>query len=107
VTTHTLCGSIRAVEGAGDELARLLLEAADAVAGAPGCLLYLVNRVEDDPDAVWVLEVWSDADAHRASLDLADVRDVIERARPVIAGFGERFELATVGGHGLELPSSG
>jgi quinol monooxygenase YgiN len=107
VTTHTLCGSIRATEGAGDELAGLLLEAADAVADASGCLLYLVNRVEDDPDAVWIVEVWTDADAHRASLELAAVQDVIERARPVIAGFGGRFELTTVGGHGLDLPGSG
>lgn len=104
MTTYTLCGSIRANEGAGDALADLLLEAADAVAEAPGCLLYLVNRVEDDPDAVWVLEVWTDREAHRASLDLAAVQDVIERARPSIAGFGERFELTLVGGHGLPVP---
>jgi hypothetical protein len=29
------------------------------------------------------------------------VRDAIQRARPIIAGFGPRFETTPVGGHGL------
>lgn len=97
---YTLCGSFRAAPGRGDELAGYLLEGADAVAEA-GCLLYLVNRVDDDPEAVWVVEVWTDADAHAASLELPGVQDVIARARPIIAGMGERFELRPVGGLGL------
>jgi quinol monooxygenase YgiN len=99
----TLCGSIRATPGDGDRLEALLLEAAAVVAAADGCLLYLVNRAEDDPDAVWVVEVWTSEAAHTASLDLAGVQDVIARARPLIAGMGERLTLRPVGGTGLPL----
>ncbi|MEX1162202.1 MAG: putative quinol monooxygenase [Nitriliruptor sp.] len=103
---YTLCGSIRATPGDGDRLEALLLEAADAVAPADGCRLYLVNRSQDDPDAVWIVEVWRDQDAHEASLHLAGVQDVIGRARPLIAGMGDRTELRLVGGIGLDGPAA-
>ena len=98
---YTLCGSFRAKPGEADALAALLLEAADALGAADGCLLYIVNRADDDPDAVWVLEVWTDEDAHQASLGLPSVQEIIAQARPLIAGMGDRFELRPVGGHGL------
>jgi quinol monooxygenase YgiN len=98
---YTLCGSFRATPGDGDRLEALLLEAADLLGAAEGCLLYLVHRADDDADAVWVIEVWTGPDAHRASLDVPGVQEVIGRARPLIAGMGERFELRPVGGLGL------
>lgn len=95
---YGLIGKILAVAGARDELAALLV---DGVAGMPGCLSYVVALDPADPDALWVTEVWTDEDAHRASLSLPSVRDAIARGRPLIAGFGERFETRPVGGHGL------
>jgi len=95
---YGLIGKILAVRGARDELAAILL---DGVAGMPGCLSYVVAHDPADPDALWVTEVWTDADAHRASLSLPSVQDAIARGRPHIAGFGERFETRPVGGHGL------
>lgn len=97
---YTQCGSIRAVPGQGDALEGLLLEAAAALEAAEGCSLYLVHRDDEDPEAVWVVEVWSDARAHQASLELGPVQEVIARARPLIAGMGERFTLRPVGGLG-------
>ena len=67
------------------------------------CELYVISRSPDDADAVWVTEVWTSRDAHRASLEDDRVRELITRARPLIAGLGERFELSTVGGKGLSL----
>ena len=91
-------GRIRAASGARDELAAILI---DGVGGMPGCLSYVVAIDPADPDALWVTEVWTGEDAHRASLSLVSVRDAIARGRPLIAGFGERFETRPVGGHGL------
>ncbi len=105
VDGYTLCGSFRATPGDGDHLQALLLEAADLLGAAEGCLLYLVHRSDDDADAVWVVEVWTGRDAHQASLDVPGVQEVIGRARPLIAGMGERFELRPVGGLGLGGPA--
>jgi quinol monooxygenase YgiN len=95
---YGLIGKILAVSGARDELAAILI---DGVGGMPGCLSYVVALDPADPDALWVTEVWTGEDAHRASLSLPSVRDAIARGRPLIAGFGERFETRPVGGHGL------
>jgi quinol monooxygenase YgiN len=73
----------------------------DGVAGIPGCLSYVVAHDATDPDALWVTEVWTDRDAHRASLSLPSVQGAIVLGRPLIAGFAERFETKPLGGHGL------
>lgn len=95
---HGLIGKITAVPGKRDALAAILLE---GVSGMPGCLSYVVAVDPTDDDALWITEVWKSAEAHRAALDLESVRAAIEKGRPLIAGFGERFETTPIGGHGL------
>jgi quinol monooxygenase YgiN len=96
-----LVGSLRATEGRGDELERHLLEAAIQLEEVSTCHLYLVSRLPTDPDVLHVVEVWDDEDAHRASLQLEPVQQLISRARPIIAGMGDRVETRPVGGKGL------
>ncbi|MFN2323265.1 MAG: putative quinol monooxygenase [Trueperaceae bacterium] len=96
---YGLIGKIHAVPGARDELAAILI---GGVGGMPGCLSYVVAHDPDDADALWVTEVWRDAEAHRSSLTLPSVQDAIARGRPLIAGFGQRVETRPVGGHGLD-----
>ena len=49
-------------------------------------------------DALWIVEVWADQDAHAASLKLPSVQAAIARGRPLIAGFGQRFEFKPLSG---------
>lgn len=98
---YGLCGKLVATAGNGDALAGHLLDAAAALEGVDACHLYLVNRDPQEPEAVWVVEFWDSAEAHRASLELDAVQELIARARPIIATMGERFELDPVGGKGL------
>jgi quinol monooxygenase YgiN len=100
-----LCGIMTAHPGQRDALRDLLLEAANVVANLPGCELWIVNTMPDNPDAIWVTEVWRSEADHAASLAGDDVRAIIARARPLIAGFGERFTLEPVGGKGLAASS--
>lgn len=94
-----LIGKMIAVEGKRDELVEALREGAAAM---PGCLSYVVAEDPNDADAVWVTEVWDDEASHQASLRLDSVQRAIERARPVIEGFGERFETRPLFGVGLQ-----
>jgi quinol monooxygenase YgiN len=98
---YGLFGRISATEGDGDALAGHLMDAAAALGEVPSCRAYVVSRDPADADAVWVFEVWESAEAHQASLELDAVRALIARARPIIAGMGDRFELAPLGGKGL------
>jgi quinol monooxygenase YgiN len=61
-----------------------------------GCLLYEVGISDDEPDAVFVSELWTSADAHRASLQLDSVRAAIEEAMPLLSGHmgGNQFTVA-------------
>jgi len=61
----------------------------------------MIAKDETDPDALWITEVWASREDHAASLQLPEVREAIAIGRPLIAGFGERFETEPVGGVGL------
>jgi quinol monooxygenase YgiN len=94
-----MLGKLVARPGRRDELLELL-RAGTEQAAMDGCELYLINRAADDPDAIWVVEMWRDEAAHRASLELPQVRAAIERARPLIAGM-DGVKLEPAGGVGL------
>lgn len=87
--------------GQGAALANTLLRVADALRAAPGCELYLVNASADEPDTVWVTEVWSDAEASDRALsgDLgqAGIGEVLE----LLDGPPELVDLLPLGGAGL------
>jgi quinol monooxygenase YgiN len=98
---YGLQGRFTAQPGKGDDLAALLLEAANAMRRLDDCLLYLIGRVPDEPDAVLVYEVWTSAEAHHASLDNEETKAAIARGRPLIAGMSDRVEFEPAGGKGL------
>lgn len=97
---YGLIGKMKCTPGQRDSLIAILLE---GVSGMPGCLSYVVAKDPTDPDSLWITEAWESQDAHKASLLLPSVQAAITKARPIIAGFGERFETEPVGGHGLGI----
>lgn len=97
---YGLIGRITAHPGQRDALEAILLE---STAAMPGCLSYIVARDSGNPDALWITEVWVDESSHKASLTLPAVASAIARARPLIAGFSDRFVTSPVGGVGPAL----
>ena len=95
---YGLIGKIKVVPGQRDALIAILV---NGVSGMPGCISYIVAQDAADPDAIWVTEVWTSKDSHRASLSLPSVQQAIAQGLPLIAGFGERFETVPVGGQGI------
>ncbi len=90
-----------ALPGKGSVLAGKLLKVAESMRAAPGCELYVVNLSADEPDTVWVTEVWADEAASDRALsgDLgeAGIGEVIE----LLAGPPELVDLTPLGGPGL------
>jgi quinol monooxygenase YgiN len=95
---YGLIGKIKAKSGQRDVLVDILLEGSGDM---PGCISYVVATDATYLEAIWVTEVWDNQESHKNSLTLPSVQEVISRGRPLIAGFGERFETAPVGGYGL------
>ncbi|GIO31663.1 MULTISPECIES: putative quinol monooxygenase [Paenibacillus] len=86
--------------GQRDTLSDILLEAAAAARTVKECEVYIINLSDAEPDAVWVTEVWSSAEAHKASLNDPETKASIARAMPLIAGV-ESIPVVPVGGKGL------
>lgn len=98
-----LFGKLTAHEGKRDELAQNLLRAADLMKAVPGCLLYVVNTSEAEPNAVYVSELWQDEAAHGASLSMPGVRDLILQTMPLVAEKPEGTRVRPIGGKGLDV----
>lgn len=96
---YGLIGKMRAAPGKRDELLEILRQ---ATAELPGCLSYIVARDPADTTAIWITEVWTDADSHKASLALPDVRAAIARAKPLVVGFDIQVETEPV--CGVKMP---
>jgi quinol monooxygenase YgiN len=92
--------------GQGAVLAALMLEVARSLHGTDGCILYAINRTDiaDDPEAIWVTELWRDQEAVDASLAVLQTDAGQARLGEVMAlleGPPERIDLQPLGGVGL------
>jgi quinol monooxygenase YgiN/mannose-6-phosphate isomerase-like protein (cupin superfamily) len=89
--------------GRGDEMAELLLRAANSLQDTPGCELYVINRSPTDPDVVWVTELWLSQDALDASLEqlrAGDAKAQLAELQALLAAPPERIDLEPIGGVG-------
>lgn len=99
--TFANVGTLGALPGKRDELVAILTRPNNELLES-GCLLYEVGTNDEDPDTVFIAELWESADAHKASLELASVRASIGEAMPLLSGEmgGHRFHVV-----GSPLPS--
>lgn len=95
---YGLIGKIITVEGRREELIEILLGGTGAM---PGCLSYIVARDIEDPNAIWVTEVWESRQEHADSLHLPEVKDAIARGRPLIRDFAQHVHTEPAGGVGI------
>jgi quinol monooxygenase YgiN len=93
--TFANVGTLGTLPGKRDELVAHLIRRTPAL-GDIGCLAYEVGTDPDEPDTVFVVELWTSAEAHRASLDLPEVQESIAAARPLLSGEfgGFHFDVA-------------
>ena len=75
---------ITTVPGKRDEVVRLVMNGSDEM---PGCHSYIVAKDAQDADVIWVSEVWDSAEMQKASIDISYVKESVEQAMPMIAGF--------------------
>jgi quinol monooxygenase YgiN len=94
-------GTMRAQPGLRDEVVGALVAGADALTAA-GCQLYVVSVNEDEPDRIWVNEVWGSKAQHDASLALPEVKAAIVATMPKLTGEFTSQELHVVGGLGVD-----
>lgn len=90
--------------GEGDALTALMLDVAGSLQGTDGCELYAINRDVEEPEVVWVTELWRDqaaVDASLAALGTDAGRTRLGEVMALLAGAPERIDLRPLGGVGL------
>ena len=92
--TFANAGTLGSVPGKQDLLVEILTRRSAELEGA-GCLLYEVGVDDEQPNTVFVAELWTSAGAHQHSLQLDSVQAAIREARPLLSGEmgGFRFEV--------------
>ncbi len=100
MSKFSMFGQLIAHPGKRDELAGLMLESAETLQGMDGCIFYIINESVDEPDVLWITELWESEEAHAASLKNEGVLAVIQRCRPLIAGV-KPVKLRPLGGKGM------
>jgi quinol monooxygenase YgiN len=84
MSKYGLFDKLKVKEGGRDTLVEILLEAAESMENLIECEIYLVNISHDEPNFVFVYEVWSNASAHQDSLSLESTQTLTKRAKPII-----------------------
>lgn len=97
----SLFGKFTVQEGERETMVSILLEAAESMKNLDECEVYLVNISESDPNSVYIYEVWSNENAHQASLTLEATQTLIRQAKPIITGMDRISTLKTKGGKGI------
>ncbi|MCQ6561809.1 putative quinol monooxygenase [Paenibacillus mendelii] len=100
MSKYTMFGQLKAQPGKRDELAKMMLESSETLQGMEGCIFYILNESVNEPDVLWIMELWESAEAHAASLKDEKVRAVIEQCKPLIAGVSA-VPVRPIGGKGL------
>jgi quinol monooxygenase YgiN len=92
--TFVNAGTLGAAPGKRNELVAHLTKRSDRLREL-GSLAYEVGINDEYPETVFVVELWEDEQAHKASLALPDVQASIATARPLLSGVfgGFRFEV--------------
>jgi len=98
---HGIYVRFHALPGRGDELVARLLTGIDELGPMPACELCLVNRPPDNPDVVYVTEVWSSQAEHEAFAALDEVQAFIHEVHALAAEPPQVTYVTPVGGVGL------
>jgi quinol monooxygenase YgiN len=99
VTRVARYGKASAQAGRGGELAEVLLAAAAELESDPGCQLYLINREADQPDVIWVTELWRSQADLDASLERIRGSEGVAAAMALVEDW-QMVELELLGGKG-------
>ena len=89
-------GTLGTLPGRRDELVATLTQRSDLLREL-GCTAYEVGVNDDEPDTVFVIELWISEESHRRSLEHPEVQASIAAARPILSGHFGGFRFDVVG----------
>lgn len=102
MASHSVYTRFMALPRKGNALIGILMKAHDIVSDADGCRLYIINQDEENPDHIWVTELWDTQEDHAISLTLDGCKELIAEATHLLASPPEQIIMKAVAGKGVE-----
>ena len=99
--TYALLNKLTAKPGQRQQVVDILLESGRLFDDNSDCLQYVVSESTDDPNVIWVTDLWTGQDAHAKALENPELRPFVEKSLPMLEGMPEQIEIRPVGGKGL------
>ncbi|HEY2946903.1 MAG TPA: antibiotic biosynthesis monooxygenase [Micromonosporaceae bacterium] len=99
--TYGLLNKLTAKPGQRDQVVQILLESGRLFEDNSACLMYLVSESVDDPNVIWVTDLWTSGEEHADALKAPELRPYVEQATPLLEGMPEQMEIRPMGGRGV------
>jgi quinol monooxygenase YgiN len=99
--TYALLNKLTAKPDQRQQVVDILLESGKLFDDNPNCHLYLVSESTDDPNVIWVVDLWTSQEEHEKALQTPELRPFVEKSLPLLEGMPEQIEIRPVGGKGL------
>ena len=93
-----LLNRLTAKPGRRDRVIEILLESGKLFADNSACRLYLVAESADDPNLIWVADLWTSEQEHAEALKVPEMRPFVEECMPLLEGMPEQIRVRPVGG---------
>ena len=84
--------------GRRDRVVEILLESGKLFDDNAACRLYLVAESADDPNLIWVVDLWTSEEKHAEALEVPEMRPFVEECMPLLEGMPEQTRVTPVGG---------
>jgi quinol monooxygenase YgiN len=93
-----LLNRLTAKPGQRDRVVEILLQSGRLFDNNPACHLYLVAESQDDPDLIWVVDLWTGEEEHAEALNVPEMRPYVEECIPLLEGMPEQIRVRPAGG---------
>jgi quinol monooxygenase YgiN len=93
-----LLNRLTAKPGRRDRVVEILLESGKLFDDNSACRLYLVAESAEDPNLIWVADLWTSEEEHAKALEAPEMRRYVEECMPLLEGMPEQITVRPVGG---------
>jgi quinol monooxygenase YgiN len=93
-----LLNRLTAKPGTRDRVVEILLESGKLFDDNPSCRLYLVSEAAEDPNLIWVVDLWTSEEEHAKALQQPEMRPFVEKCIPLLEGMPEQIGMVPMGG---------
>ena len=87
--------------GKRDEAIQRLVESIEVLRRTPGCVYYLIGTT-DEPDVIWISELWASQEAKAALATSPETAKVLKELMPLVVSMTDQTVMTVAEGFGVE-----